>query len=196
MLAKTVQEGGLDWDHHLPYVLFAYRASQQDSTLESPFFLLYGRDPRLPTSATLCPTKMQANLNLQEYGLDIASRMSLAWETARKSIKKAQKRQKQYYDWKTKPPQFRVGDRTFLLKPAECTGNARKLTRHYHGPYRVVEVTANNAKIRPVDVPRARADVLKNLEMNSGQSESQRKKNHSQKKQGHSRTNNVKPGEM
>ena len=73
--------------------------------------------------------------------------------TARKSIKKAQKRQKQYYDWKTKPPQFRVGDRAFLLKQAECTGDARKLTRHYHGPYRVVKVTANNAKIRPVDVP-------------------------------------------
>ena len=45
MLAKSVEQGGKDWDRRLPFVLFAYRASQQQSTLESPFFLLYGRDP-------------------------------------------------------------------------------------------------------------------------------------------------------
>ena len=47
MLAKTVEKGK-DWDQHLLFVLFAYQASQQTSTLESPFYLLYGRDPHLP----------------------------------------------------------------------------------------------------------------------------------------------------
>ena len=32
MLAKTAKKGGCDWDKHLPYVLFAYRASEQQST--------------------------------------------------------------------------------------------------------------------------------------------------------------------
>ena len=46
MLAKTVEEGGKDWDQKLSYVLFAYRASQQQSTRESPFFLpLRSRSP-------------------------------------------------------------------------------------------------------------------------------------------------------
>lgn len=43
--------GGRDWDQRLPYVLFAYRASAQQSTQESPFYLLYGRDARLPMEA-------------------------------------------------------------------------------------------------------------------------------------------------
>ena len=55
MLAKTVESSGKDWDRQLPFVLFAYRASQQQSTMESPFYLLYGRDPRLPFEAR-CPT--------------------------------------------------------------------------------------------------------------------------------------------
>ena len=38
MLAKTIEKGGKDKDHHLPYVLFAYRAAKQQSTLELPFF--------------------------------------------------------------------------------------------------------------------------------------------------------------
>ena len=44
MLAKTVAPD-VEWDDRLPYVLFAYRVTQQASTGESPFFLLYGRLP-------------------------------------------------------------------------------------------------------------------------------------------------------
>ena len=57
MLAKTAERGGRDWDRHLPYVLFAYRASMQESTRESPFLLQNGRDPRLPTDQVLSPAK-------------------------------------------------------------------------------------------------------------------------------------------
>ena len=53
MLAKTVAANGADWDEKLPYVLFAYRAAAQESSQESPFFLMYGRDPRLPTETAL-----------------------------------------------------------------------------------------------------------------------------------------------
>ena len=55
MLAKTVESSGRDWDRQLPFVLFAYCASQQQSTMESPFYLEYGRDPRLPTESILSP---------------------------------------------------------------------------------------------------------------------------------------------
>ena len=43
MLAKTVQRGGRNWDQHIPYdiVLFAYRASLQESTQESHFYALW-----------------------------------------------------------------------------------------------------------------------------------------------------------
>ena len=48
-LAKKVRQNGSDWDLHLPYVLFAYKVSTQESTQESPFFLLHGRDQWLPS---------------------------------------------------------------------------------------------------------------------------------------------------
>ena len=76
MLAKTVERGGKDWDHHLPFVLFACRASQHQSTQESPSFLLYGRDPRLPTEDMLSPPSSRVHLNLQEYGVELAKRMA------------------------------------------------------------------------------------------------------------------------
>ena len=37
-----------DWDLYIPSILFAYRVSPCVSTGDSPFYLLYGREPRLP----------------------------------------------------------------------------------------------------------------------------------------------------
>jgi hypothetical protein len=36
------------WESYLESVLFAYRTSKQASTKYSPFFVMYGREPRLP----------------------------------------------------------------------------------------------------------------------------------------------------
>ena len=92
-------------------------------------------------------------MNLKEYGAQLAGNMSEAWELARGCVRKAQKRQKEYYDRRVQPPTFGVGDRVFLFKPADKTGPARKFARAYHGPYRVLEMDTNTARIRPVDRP-------------------------------------------
>ena len=49
--------------------------------------------------------------------------------------RKAQKQQKKMYDQHARPPNFIVGERVFLFKPAEWTGERCKLSRAYHGPY-------------------------------------------------------------
>ena len=41
----------------------------------------------------------------------------------------------------------------FLYKPADTTGEGRKFARPFHGPYRLMELGANTAKIRRVDRP-------------------------------------------
>ena len=53
MISKVAESSGKDWDRHLPFLLFAYRVSIHDSTRESPFYLLYGRDARIPSESVL-----------------------------------------------------------------------------------------------------------------------------------------------
>ena len=50
MLSKVVAKGGNNWDKMLGPVLLAYWATPHSSTGISPFFLVYGRTPRLPTT--------------------------------------------------------------------------------------------------------------------------------------------------
>ena len=54
----------------------------------SVLFLLYGREPRLPIEDILSPLKMKALINLKEYGCDLATKMSEAWDVARRCIGK------------------------------------------------------------------------------------------------------------
>ena len=50
MYVSTPQK---DWDKHLQLILFAYRVSFNTTTGESPFYLLYSPEPRLPIDAKL-----------------------------------------------------------------------------------------------------------------------------------------------
>ena len=47
----------------------------QQSTLKSPFFLLYRRDPRLPTDSVMSPAIVKKLVNLKEYGTELVSSM-------------------------------------------------------------------------------------------------------------------------
>lgn len=46
-----------DWDEHLQSILLTYRVSPPQVTGDSPFFFLYGREPRLPMDVALLPPK-------------------------------------------------------------------------------------------------------------------------------------------
>ena len=54
-LLKKVGENQGDWFKYLDSVLFAYNTSKQSSSKYSPFFLLYGRDARLPVDLLAKP---------------------------------------------------------------------------------------------------------------------------------------------
>ena len=122
MLAKKVKKNGRDWDVQLPYVLFAYRASMQESTRESPLFLLYGQDPRFPTEVALSPSPKDRNVDVDDFKAELVTGLSTAWEAAHRNVERAQQKQKKYFDRRAKDPGFRVGDRVFLYVPSEKSG--------------------------------------------------------------------------
>ena len=66
MIAKSTSDGA-EWDAPLLYVLFVYCASLQESTKESPFFLMYGRDPHVPTSTVLTYHRSPYTVDIDDY---------------------------------------------------------------------------------------------------------------------------------
>ena len=48
MLSTAVSDNERDWDLQRSMLLLAYRTSRHETTGTTPFFLMFGRDPRLP----------------------------------------------------------------------------------------------------------------------------------------------------
>lgn len=157
MLSKTVEKNGKDWDQKLPYVLFAYRSSPQSSTKESPFFLLYGRDPKLPIEAALTLDPVRFVKNTGDYKVDLTQRLSEAWDLAKQQVKEAQRQQKQSYDRHTRDASIQPGDRVFIYMPAAKQNLHHKFARPFYGPYRVLSRDANTLTARPVNQPSSKS---------------------------------------
>ena len=81
--------------------------------------------------------------------------MNEAWELARISIKKTQRNQKNYYDKRSKPPKFKVGERVLVYMPSAKACKAYKFARPFHGPYRIRSLDGTGVVIQPVNKPQA-----------------------------------------
>ena len=157
MLSKCVQKHGRDWDKQLPYLLFAYRVAVQESTQDSPYFLLYGRDARTPTETALSQPRTPYQVDLADYKMEMVANLSEAWALAHGHIDRAQQKQKQQYDKKSQEIKWKVGDRVMVHMPGTIKGKAWKFARAFYGPYRVLTITPTNAEVRLVDKPEERS---------------------------------------
>ena len=125
----------------------------RSSTKESPFFLLYGRDPKLPTEATLVPPRNRSDISIDDYKAEVIQSMQEAWELARKNVKVAQRRQKKSYDRHSQQPTFQVGGRVFLYTPSAKSGPRYKFALPHKGPFRVLDISDNVACIQLIEKP-------------------------------------------
>ena len=127
-----------DWNNHLAAILFAYRVSPHDTTGESPFCLLYGREPRLPVHVSLLPPRNESS-SITKHCARIVQTLEEAHAIARENIQRAQQKMKEIYDRSARDPKFMIGDKVWIYTPKTKKGLSRKLMHHWHGPYRIVE---------------------------------------------------------
>ena len=152
MMSKCSDSKSLEWDQQLSTLLFAYRSMVQESTKESPFFLLYGRDPRLPTESVLGTTREAYLVDLEDYRSEFLITLARAQKLALENIRKAQEKQK-FYDRAARSPKYRLGDRVMVYMPGDVAGKDWKLARPYHGPYRITGLTPTNAEVQLIEKP-------------------------------------------
>ena len=130
----------LNYNQHLGFVLIVRKSRNQEAVL-----LGNHKSDALQDGAAKESSKPQ------ESGTVMVKLLTATKVPA--GHRKAQKQQKKMHDQHARPPNFTVGERIFLFKPAERTGEKHKLARAYHGPYRVIKLTPNNAHIRRANRP-------------------------------------------
>ena len=140
MLRKQAATYGTQWDKFLAGTVWAYRNTPHEATGEKPSFLLFGIDCRSPSEAALLPpTQSEEIEEFTDYRQELVVSLSSARAEALKSIREAQKRYKSQYDKKQHQVDLKIGDWVLVYFPKDEVGRNRKLSRPWHGPYRVIE---------------------------------------------------------
>ena len=143
MLSKVVAKGGHNWDEMLGSVLLAYRATPHSSTGMSPFFLVYGRTPCLPTALDFMNPIPRSIVTELEFGAVLEKELKEVRQLAWKNIQAAQRKQKIHYDRGVRHVDLKVGDLVMLSVQPKF-----KLDRRFKGPFVIESLTDTNAVIR------------------------------------------------
>ena len=138
MLATMVNDHGSSWEDHLPKVCFAYNTSTHTSTGYTPFYMMYGREAKIPADIVYGTPAEQPQTHSQ-YASNLRQSLEKAYSQARKEMNTAAQRQKSLYDKKVHGEPYKVGDLVWLLNPAVPKGKSRKLNCPWIGPFRVVK---------------------------------------------------------
>ena len=137
MLSMYCKKDQSDWDQHLPYVLMAYRASQQETTGATPNSLVFGREINLPVDILAGPIP-DARVQPQLYAMEVKTRLENAFEVARQHADGEQRRQKKRYDTRMHGSPYKLGDSVWLYCPAKYIGLSPKLRSHWQGPCKIL----------------------------------------------------------
>ena len=138
MLSTTIDEHPLEWEDHLRKVCFAYNTSVQATTGYSSYFLMFGREARLPVDLLYQTDPGKNELTIPEYVSKLRTTLTATYEGVRRSFGIHQERQKEYYSRKIHGAPYDKGDLVWLFSPVVPRGRARKFHRPWTGPYRVV----------------------------------------------------------
>jgi len=92
MLAAFIPETSFtNWHKNIPAVVFAHNTSVHSTLLEIPYFLMFGRDPKLPMDVAMnLPTASSAD--------DMLTRLKRAFENAENNLTNGQVKQKKRFD--------------------------------------------------------------------------------------------------
>ena len=85
----------------------ASRRAVQASTGNTPFFLLYGREMRLPLDVIYHPP--ERDQSRIDYAIEVRTILDKAYGVGRDQLQLAHKRQKNYYDRRSRGKRFKKG---------------------------------------------------------------------------------------
>ena len=117
MIRSLEEDEKINWRKNLPAVVHAYNSCIHSSTGYSPYFLFFGRHPRLPIDLAFgVDVGRRKNESSIQYIRSLKSQLKSAYERAAENMAKAADRNKARYDISAHTAELEVGDRCLVRR--------------------------------------------------------------------------------
>src|SRR5436305_9750067 len=93
-LTRTAADHLDDWDKYIAPILFAYRTSKHSTTKVTPFYLVYGREAKLPID----DSKIEEERSIVQHIFTQLDVLLIARNHVQRTIKSAQDKQKDLHN--------------------------------------------------------------------------------------------------
>ena len=103
-----------DWKSYIAPLVHAYNCTRHETTGRSPFFLMFGREPKLPVDILFGAETDEKPQSLNKYVSSLKDRLKQSYELAATAAKNAQQRQKKGYDRKAREAVLEPGDKVLV----------------------------------------------------------------------------------
>ena len=131
MIAKMDPEERAKWPSHLGPILIAYNATRSLITGYLPYFLMFGRQPRLPVNLLFPTVRRDENSQTTDkYVMSLYDKLKSALASARDTALLEAQRQKRLYDHRAGAVELHPGDKV-LVKLDTFRGQWRKLKNRW-----------------------------------------------------------------
>ena len=147
-----------DWCEYLDSALFAMNTSLQNTTKFTPFYMMFGRNPRFPlkaekeaeTSSIQKAMDDIAKADADEYIGNIVEKQKTIFPKANSSIKAVQEKQKEQYARRKRIVKynFNIGDKVLRRNMQQKTKKGKKMEDRWLGPYFIVELSNTSCLLK------------------------------------------------
>ena len=139
-----------DWKSYVLPLVHAYNATRHDTSGFSPFYLMFGRHPRLALDAFLgLEPSAESGRTQAEYTTKFQSRLSFAYQKASEEAARQTERYKSYYDQRVRESKLEVGDRV-LIRALGLKGKIKIADDWEEMPYIVTEIPIKDIPVYKV----------------------------------------------
>ena len=139
MLGTLTTEQKKDWKSHVPALVHTYNCTRNAATGFSPYYLLFGREPRLPVDVEfgLQRGSLKGSPGESNYISQLRRRLKFAHRKAKHMAQKHQAKHRELYDMKCRGAALDVGD-LVLVKQTAWKGRHKIQDRWQSGEYPVI----------------------------------------------------------
>ena len=148
-MAKRLQGLGNEWDTILLQVQFSHNSSVHSSTGYSPFFLMHGREPILPSTVLFGARNVYSSTNTPHAYVDnLQDRLRKAFSETTERVRQSHEKQANYYNQKARFSPYREGDIVMKLDPRRSS----KIDPRYLGPFKITYASPDGRVYQMIDM--------------------------------------------